>query len=51
MFALNLAECEDIVKQIVTNAIKELTIEKEVKDIEELWKHTEFTVVKHYKGI
>lgn len=50
MFAMDLAKCEDIARGIVQNAVKELLIEKAVKEIAEVWKTTEFTLHKHTKG-
>ncbi|XP_012272400.1 dynein heavy chain 10, axonemal [Orussus abietinus] len=50
MFAMDLARYRDIAQGIVTNAIKELSIEKGVKEVEEVWKTIEFTVAKHFKG-
>lgn len=47
---MDLAKCEDIARGIVQNAIKELLIEKAVKEIAEVWKTTEFTLHKHTKG-
>lgn len=50
MFAMELGKYQDIAKEIVMNAVKELSIEKGLKDLAEVWKMLEFTVVKHYKG-
>ncbi|KAK2587900.1 hypothetical protein KPH14_003996 [Odynerus spinipes] len=51
MFAMDLGRYQDIARSIVTNAVKELAIEKGVKEIADVWKHTEFTVVRHFKGL
>ncbi|KZC13452.1 Dynein heavy chain 10, axonemal [Dufourea novaeangliae] len=50
MFAMELGKYQDIAKEIVMNAVKELSIEKGLKDLNEVWKTMQFTVVKHYKG-
>ncbi|XP_043285223.1 dynein axonemal heavy chain 10 [Venturia canescens] len=50
MFAMDLAKFQDIASSIVTNAIKELSIERGVKEVSEIWKSMEFTVVRHFKG-
>ncbi|XP_076380407.1 dynein heavy chain at 89D [Megalopta genalis] len=50
MFAMELGKYQDIAKEIVRNAVKELSIEKGLKDLAEVWKNMQFTVVKHYKG-
>ncbi|KAI4497255.1 hypothetical protein M0802_007739 [Mischocyttarus mexicanus] len=51
MFAMDLGRYQEIAQSIVTNAIKELAIEKGVKEIAEIWKNTEFTVIRHFKGL
>ncbi|XP_076621651.1 dynein heavy chain at 89D [Colletes latitarsis] len=51
MFAMELGKYQDIAKEIVMNAVKELSIERGLKELTEVWKHMEFTVVKHFKGI
>ncbi|XP_026670097.1 dynein heavy chain 10, axonemal [Ceratina calcarata] len=51
MFAMELGKYQEIAKVIVTNAVKELAIERGLKELTEVWKNLEFTVVKHYKGI
>jgi hypothetical protein len=50
MFAMELGKYQDIAQDIVMKAVKELAIERGVKDLTELWKVTEFNVVKHFKG-
>lgn len=41
---------QDIAEAIINNAIKELSIEKGVKEIESTWETMAFSVYKHYKG-
>ncbi|XP_028981786.1 dynein heavy chain 10, axonemal [Diachasma alloeum] len=50
MFAMDLAKFQDIANVIVTNAVKELAIERGVKDISDSWNTMEFAVIKHFKG-
>lgn len=50
MFTMDLAKFQDIAEAIVTNAVKELAIERGVKEIADVWKTMEFTVIKHYKS-
>ncbi|XP_047348543.1 dynein axonemal heavy chain 10 isoform X3 [Vespa velutina] len=50
MFAMDLGKYQEIAQSIVTNAVKELAIEKGVKEIADIWKSTEFTVIPHFKG-
>lgn len=50
MFAMELGKYQEIAQGIVMNAVKELAIERGVKELTEGWKSTEFNVVKHYKG-
>lgn len=47
---MELGKYEDIAQNIVTTAVKELAIEKGIKELAEVWKSMNFTVVKHYKG-
>lgn len=47
---MELGKYQDIAREIVTNAIKELAIERGLKDLSDVWKSMEFTVVKHTKG-
>lgn len=51
MFAMELGKYQDIAQDIVMYAVKELAIERGVKELAEVWKSMEFNVVKHYKGI
>ncbi|KAM0726763.1 Dynein axonemal heavy chain 10 [Formica fusca] len=50
MFAMELGKYQDIAQDIVMHAVKELAIERGVKELAEVWKSMEFYVVKHYKG-
>lgn len=47
---MELGKYQEIAREIVMNAVKELAIERGLKDLAEVWKTMEFTVVKHYKG-
>ncbi|KYQ51703.1 Dynein heavy chain 10, axonemal [Trachymyrmex zeteki] len=51
MFAMELGKYQDIAQDIVMYAVKELAIERGMKELAEVWKSMEFNVVKHYKGI
>lgn len=50
MFAMELHKYQEIAEEIINNAIKELSIEKGVRDIAEVWAVMNFTVFKHMKG-
>ncbi|XP_011639724.2 dynein heavy chain 10, axonemal [Pogonomyrmex barbatus] len=50
MFAMELEKYQDIVQDIVMTAVKELAIERGVKELAEVWKSMVLNVVKHYKG-
>ncbi|VFV23646.1 dynein heavy chain axonemal [Lynx pardinus] len=50
MFAMELHKHTDVLSEIVTAAIKEIAIEKAVKEISDTWESMKFTVVKYYKG-
>ncbi|KAM5237710.1 dynein axonemal heavy chain 10 [Ctenodactylus gundi] len=50
MFAMELHKHTEVLSEIVTAAVKEVAIEKAVKDILDTWENMKFTVVKHYKG-
>nr|XP_023024309.1 dynein heavy chain 10, axonemal [Leptinotarsa decemlineata] len=50
MFAMELHRFQDIAEEIINNAIKELSIEKGVKEIAETWGTISFTIHKHLKG-
>lgn len=51
MFSMELHKYQEIVEEIVLNAIKELAIERGVKEIAELWQTINFTVIKHTMGV
>ena len=50
MFSMELHKYQEIVEEIVLNAIKELAIEQGVKDIANEWETIKFTVIKHTMG-
>ncbi|XP_063229306.1 dynein axonemal heavy chain 10 [Bacillus rossius redtenbacheri] len=50
MFAMELHRFEDIALQIINNAIKELTLEQQVKEIASQWTSMEFVVKKYSRG-
>ncbi|XP_039735198.1 dynein axonemal heavy chain 10 [Pteropus medius] len=50
MFAMELHKHTEVLNEIVTAAIKEIGIEKAVKEILDTWENMKFTVVKYYKG-
>ncbi|XP_077015711.1 dynein axonemal heavy chain 10 isoform X3 [Tamandua tetradactyla] len=50
MFVMELDKHTDVLNEIVTAAIKEIAIEKAVKEILDTWENMKFTVVKYYKG-
>uniref|UniRef100_UPI00398F6830 dynein axonemal heavy chain 10 isoform X2 n=1 Tax=Pristiophorus japonicus TaxID=55135 RepID=UPI00398F6830 len=50
MFAMQLHKHSEVIGTIVTAAIKELGIEKGVKEIVDTWETMKFTVQKYYKG-
>ncbi|XP_012151823.2 dynein heavy chain at 89D [Megachile rotundata] len=50
MFAMELGKYQEIAKEIVMNAVKELAIERGLRELAEVWKNLEFTVVKYIKG-
>ncbi|XP_064550918.1 dynein axonemal heavy chain 10 [Drosophila montana] len=51
MFAMQLHKYQEIAEQILTNAIKELQIERGVRAVEETWGAMSFKVNKHFKGL
>ncbi|XP_030371764.1 dynein heavy chain 10, axonemal [Scaptodrosophila lebanonensis] len=51
MFSMQLHKYQEIAEQILTNAIKELQIERGVRAVEETWAVMAFKVIKHYKGM
>ncbi|XP_044541337.1 dynein axonemal heavy chain 10 [Gracilinanus agilis] len=50
MFAMELHKHTDVIQEIVVSAVKEITIEKGVKDILDTWENMKFTVIKYFKG-
>ncbi|CAG9821168.1 unnamed protein product [Phaedon cochleariae] len=50
MFAMELHRFQDMAEEIINNAIKELSIEKGVKEIADTWATITFNVHKHLKG-
>ncbi|KYN43305.1 Dynein heavy chain 10, axonemal, partial [Trachymyrmex septentrionalis] len=51
MFAMELGKYQDIAQDVVMYAVKELSIERGIKELTEIWKSMEFNMIKHYKGI
>ncbi|KAJ8934454.1 hypothetical protein NQ314_013328 [Rhamnusium bicolor] len=51
MFSMELHRYQDMAEEIINNAIKELSIEKGVKEIAEVWGAISFILFKHMKGI
>ncbi|XP_051490092.1 dynein axonemal heavy chain 10 [Apus apus] len=50
LFAMELHRYSDVLAEIVGSAVKELSIEKGVKEITETWEHLKFTVQMYFKG-
>ncbi|XP_054851851.1 dynein axonemal heavy chain 10 [Eublepharis macularius] len=50
MFAMELHKYSDVINEIVGSAVKELGIEKGVKEIVETWENMKFTVQRYFKG-
>ncbi|OXB64089.1 hypothetical protein ASZ78_002019 [Callipepla squamata] len=50
MFAMELHRHSDIINEIVGTAVKELNIEKVMKEIAETWEHLKFTVQMYFRG-
>ncbi|XP_009868408.1 PREDICTED: dynein heavy chain 10, axonemal, partial [Apaloderma vittatum] len=50
MFAMELHRYSDVISEIVGSAVKELSIEKGLKEIAETWEHLKFTVQIYFKG-
>jgi dynein heavy chain len=50
LFSMNLHEHSDAIGEIVAGAMKELSIENGLKEVEQTWKNTRFSVVKYMKG-
>ena len=51
MFTMEIHRYTDIVEEIIGAAVRELSIEKGVKEIQEIWKNMTFTILPHFKGI
>jgi dynein heavy chain len=49
MFAMQLHRYRDIAEEIVAKALKELEIEKGVKETANVWSAMQFTVIKHIR--
>ncbi|KAI8814786.1 dynein heavy chain and region D6 of dynein motor-domain-containing protein [Cladochytrium replicatum] len=50
LFSMNLHEHTEAIAEIVSGAMKELSIENGIKEVENTWRNTRFTVVKYMKG-
>ncbi|XP_030648846.1 dynein heavy chain 10, axonemal [Chanos chanos] len=50
MFAMELHKYGSVISDIVTSAVKELSIEKGVKEVVETWENMKFTVQRYFKG-
>jgi dynein heavy chain len=50
MFAMDLAHYQEIADQIISNASRELAIERGVQEIADIWKKLEFKLIHHSKG-
>lgn len=50
MFSMEIHKYTDIVEEIIAAAVRELSIEKGVKEIQETWNHMIFTTIPHFKG-
>jgi len=50
LFDMKLNEHVDVIGDILNSAIKELAIEKGIKEVEELWNGVKFTIIKYMKG-
>ncbi|PZC71734.1 hypothetical protein B5X24_HaOG212562 [Helicoverpa armigera] len=48
MFAMELHKYQDVAEEIVNHAIKELAIERGVKDVQDTWASIVFTVARHF---
>lgn len=49
LFAMQLHRYQNVVEEIIANAVKELETERGVKKIDDVWKRMQFTVIKHVK--
>ncbi|KAI8916282.1 dynein heavy chain and region D6 of dynein motor-domain-containing protein [Gorgonomyces haynaldii] len=50
LFAMNLHEHAEAIGEMVAGAMKELSIENAIKEIEATWRNQKFTVIKYTKG-
>ncbi|XP_069379878.1 dynein axonemal heavy chain 10 isoform X1 [Paralichthys olivaceus] len=50
MFAMELHKHVNVISDIVTSAVKELSIEKGVKEVVETWESMKFSVLPYFKG-
>lgn len=50
LFAMGLNNYEDTIQEIVTAAVKELSIEKGLKEVTDVWDAEKFTVQRYFKG-
>ncbi|XP_071826175.1 dynein axonemal heavy chain 10-like isoform X2 [Apostichopus japonicus] len=50
LFAMELHNYKDVIADIVTSASKELSIEKGIKEVTDVWEGMKFNVVKYMKG-
>ncbi|XP_058491324.1 dynein axonemal heavy chain 10 [Solea solea] len=50
MFAMELHKYANVIGDIVTSAVKELSIEKGVKEVVETWENLKFSVQPYFKG-
>ncbi|XP_049877279.1 dynein axonemal heavy chain 10 [Pectinophora gossypiella] len=48
MFSMELHKYQEVAEQIVNHAIKELAIERGVKEVQESWAAIQFTVARHF---
>jgi len=49
LFAMQLYRYQNVVEEIIANAVKELETERGVKKIDDVWKGMQFTVIKQVK--
>ncbi|TPX54389.1 hypothetical protein PhCBS80983_g05954 [Powellomyces hirtus] len=50
LFAMNLHEHSEAIQEIVAGAMKELSIENGIKEVENTWRNLKFSIVKYMKG-
>eukprot|EP00959_Pyramimonas_sp_CCMP1952_P454065 9469302-Pyramimonas_sp.AAC.2 len=50
LFAMNLANYAELIAEITNSAVKELTIESELRKLTEVWKDQRFDLFKYMKG-